>query len=200
MYKNGIKRLMDFIGALILSPIVLVICAVVGPFIYHEDRGPIFYKAKRRGLMGKPFEMYKFRSMKVNAPDIRNADNSTFNSTSDPRVTKVGRVLRKTSVDELPQIFNVLKGDMSFIGPRPVTVDRKYDELDDIRKARLEVRPGITGYSQAYYRNSISQDQKLKLDADYASNVSFALDAKIFFKTIETVALHKNIYNKGNKK
>lgn len=198
IYKKYVKRILDFTGSLILSPIVGVICLVCWPFIYAEDQGPIFYKAKRRGRGGKPFEMYKLRSMKVDAPDIRNADNSTFNSTTDPRVTKVGRIMRKTSIDELPQILNVLKGDMSFIGPRPVTVDKKYEELDEVRKIRLTVRPGITGYSQAYYRNSISQNEKLKLDAKYAKNVSFILDAKIFFKTIKTVVMHKDIYNKTN--
>lgn len=198
IYKKYVKRTLDFTGSLILTPIVGAVCLVCGPFIYAEDHGPVFYKAKRRGIGGKPFEMYKLRSMKVNAPDIRNADDSTFNSTTDIRVTKIGRILRKTSIDELPQIFNVLKGDMSFIGPRPVTVDKNYEELDAVRKMRLTVRPGITGYSQAYYRNSISQDEKLKLDAKYAENVSFTLDTKIFFKTIETVVMHKNIYNKTN--
>ena len=198
IYKKYIKRALDFTGSLILTPFVGAVCLACGPFIYAEDHGPVFYKAKRRGVGGKPFEMYKLRSMKVNAPDIRNADDSTFNSTTDPRVTKVGRILRKTSIDELPQIFNVLKGDMSFIGPRPVTVDKKYDDLDDVRKKGLTVRPGITGYSQAYYRNSISQDEKLKLDAKYAEDVSFILDTNIFFKTIETVVMHKNIYNKTN--
>ena len=199
IYSKYIKRGMDFIGALILSPLILIITILVGPVIYLEDRGSIFYKAKRRGVKGKIFEMYKFRSMKMNAPDIRNADNSTFNSPDDPRITRTGKILRKTSIDELPQIFNILKGDMSFIGPRPITINRPLEEYDEKRKVRLLVRPGITGYSQAYYRNSISQEEKLEHDAEYAQNVTFLGDVKIIFKTIQTVLLRKNIYiNKDN--
>lgn len=196
MYNKVFKRWFDFIGALILSPFILLVCAIVGPFIYFEDKGSIFYKAKRRGVNGSIFEMYKLRSMKMNAPDIRNADNSTYNSPDDPRITKIGKLLRKTSVDELPQIFNVLKGDMSFIGPRPITINRPLEEYDEKRRVRLTVRPGITGYSQAYYRNSITQEEKLEHDAEYAKKVSFILDVKIFFKTIETILLRKNIYIK----
>lgn len=196
MYNKIFKRCFDFVGALLLSPFVLLLCAVVGPFIYLEDKGSIFYKAKRRGVDGTIFEMYKFRSMKVNAPDIRNADNSTYNSPDDPRITKVGKLIRKTSIDELPQIFNVLKGDMSFIGPRPTTTDKPLELYDQKRFDRLKVRPGITGYSQAYFRNSIDQETRFEYDAQYAQNVTFCGDVKIFFKSIETVLLRKNVYNK----
>ena len=194
MYKNYVKRLLDLLGALMLLPIVCLLIVLVGPLIYMEDHGSIFYKAKRRGFHGQVFVMIKFRSMKMNAPDIRNSDNSTYNSPDDPRLTRIGRFLRKTSLDELPQIVNILRGDMSFIGPRPVTVDKSLAELDEVRRKRIEVRPGITGFTQAYYRNSISQDLKLKYDAEYANNVSFIKDLKIFFKTIETVLRRKNIY------
>lgn len=194
LYKKYFKRAFDFIGALILTPFILIICLIVGPFIYLEDKGSIFYRAKRRGVNGEIFEMFKFRSMKMNAPDIRNADNSTYNAPDDPRITKIGKILRKTSIDELPQIFNILIGDMSFIGPRPITIDRPLEDYDEKRRIRLRVRPGITGYSQAYFRNSISQEEKLQYDAEYAQNVTFIGDIKIFFKTIETVLLRKNIY------
>ena len=194
LYKKYFKRAFDFIGALILTPFILIICLIVGPFIYLEDKGSIFYRAKRRGVNGEIFEMFKFRSMKMNAPDIRNADNSTYNAPDDPRITKIGKILRKTSIDELPQIFNILIGDMSFIGPRPITIDRPLEDYDEQRRIRLRVRPGITGYSQAYFRNSISQEEKLQYDAEYAQNVTFIGDIKIFFKTIETVLLRKNIY------
>ena len=117
----------------------------------------------------------------------------------DPRITKVGRFIRKTSIDELPQFFNVLIGDMSFIGPRPVTTDRPLEEYDEKRKIRLEVRPGITGYSQAYFRNSISNEEKLEKDAFYARNVTFGGDLKIIFATVNTVVFRKNIYNKKNR-
>lgn len=195
MYRKCVKRWMDVLFSLILSPLVLLICAIVAPFIYFEDRGSIFYKAMRRGLNGSVFEMYKLRSMKINAPDIRNADNSTYNSPTDPRITRTGKIIRKLSIDELPQVFNILKGDMSFIGPRPVTINRPVEEYDDKRKIRLTVRPGITGYQQAYYRNSITQEEKFEMDAEYAQNLSFLFDFKIFFKTLQTVLMRKNIYN-----
>lgn len=200
MYMHYIKRALDLIISIIALPFVLLIIVIIGPVIWMEDHGTIFYRAKRRGLNGKIFNMYKLRSMKMNAPDIRNADNSTYNSPDDPRITHIGKVLRKTSIDEVTQIFNVIKGDMSIIGPRPVTIDRPLSEYDEKRKIRLRVRPGITGYTQAYYRNSIPQEEKLAMDAKYAMNVTFIEDVKIFFKTIETVVLRKNIYtNKTNK-
>ncbi|MBQ8006333.1 MAG: sugar transferase [Lachnospiraceae bacterium] len=194
MYKNCMKRLLDLIGSIILLPVVCLVVIVFAPFIYFEDRGSIFYLAKRRGLNGKIFNMFKLRSMSMNAPDIRNKDNSTYNAPDDPRVTRIGRLMRKTSVDELPQVFNIIKGDMSFIGPRPITTDKPMSEYDEKRRIRLTVRPGITGYSQAYYRNAISQEEKLQNDAWYAQHVSFPLDVKIFFKTIQTVLLRKNVY------
>ncbi len=196
MYLKCIKPLFDFLGALILSPIVCVVIIIFGPIIWFEDRGSFFYLAKRRGKYGCIFNMFKLRSMKMNAPDIRNTDNSTYNSPTDPRVTKIGRFLRKTSLDELPQIFNILKGDMSFIGPRPITIERRLEDYDQKRKDRLSVRPGITGLSQAYFRNNISSEEKLQIDAEYAKNVTFIGDIKILFKTVETVVRRKNIYNK----
>lgn len=198
MYRKCVKRWIDVLASLILCPLVLLICVIVAPFIYFEDKGSIFYKAKRRGLNGIIFEMYKLRSMKMNAPDIRNEDNSTYNSPTDSRITRTGKTIRKLSIDELPQVFNILKGDMSFIGPRPVTINKPLEEYDDKRRIRLTVRPGITGYQQAYYRNSITQEEKFEMDAEYAQNVSFFLDLKIFFKTIQTVMLRKNIYNTEN--
>lgn len=194
IYNKVIKRILDLILALIALPFVLIICLVFGALIYLEDKGDIFYIAKRRGQNGSIFGMYKLRSMKMNAPDIRNQDNSTFNSENDPRVTKIGKILRKTSVDELPQVFNILKGDMSWIGPRPITINRPLSEYDQKRIDRLKVKPGITGYAQAYFRNNISQEEKLQLDADYAKDISFLLDLKIVFKTIEIVLLQKNVY------
>ena len=113
---NKVKRVIDFCISLI---IVLLLLVIVGIAIKLEDRGPIFYMGERIGYHGKIFKMFKFRSMKVNAPDLRYADGSTYNSEDDPRVTKVGRFLRKTSIDEIPQLLNVLIGDMALIGPRP---------------------------------------------------------------------------------
>lgn len=196
MYKRYFKRVLDILGSLLIMPFVFFIILVIAPFIYLEDKGSIFYVALRRGRYGKIFKMYKLRSMKMNAPDIRNEDNSTYNAPDDPRITKIGKLIRKTSIDELPQFINVLIGDMSFIGPRPVTIDRPLEDYDEKRLRRLDVRPGITGYSQAYFRNSISSEKKLEYDAYYAQNVTFKGDIKILFATIKTVLFRTNIYNK----
>ena len=146
--------------------------------------------------------MYKFRSMKVNSPNIKNADGSTYNGDDDPRVTKFGRFLRKTSLDETPQIINVLLGHMSIIGPRAhLTTNYKgYEFLDEPHKRRIDVRPGITGYSQAYFRNSITSEEKIKNDVYYVENLSFAMDVKVFFKTISSVLKRENVYVKYDAK
>ena len=195
MYKKYFKRLFDIILSLILLPFILLVIIIVGPIIYINNPGPIFYNAPRKGRWCKQFNMFKFRSMYVNSPDLRNSDGSTFNSDRDPRVTKIGHILRKYSIDELPQLLNVLKGDMSFVGPRPNlnSYNLNYSELPEVLKKRYSVRPGITGYSQAYYRNSIPQEEKYRLDAWYADNVTFALDLKILFQTFLSVVQHKNI-------
>lgn len=192
MYRVFFKRCIDFVFSLIALPIVLIFIIIMGPIIWFEDKGPIFYAGKRIGYKGKPFGMLKFRSMKVNAPDIRLEDGSTYNGDDDPRVTKVGKFLRKTSLDEIPQFLNVLVGQMSLIGIRPDPLDwlEKYDEHE---RVILTVKPGITGYNQAYYRNSADGELKLKNDVYYAEHISFWLDVKIFFKTIKTVLLRENI-------
>lgn len=202
MYRRYIKRILDFVFALFALPLILIVCVIFGPIIWLEDRGTVFYRAKRRGMKGKFFFMYKLRSMKMNAPDIRNKNNSTFNSASDPRVTKIGKLIRKTSIDELPQVFNVLKGDMSFIGPRAtIPVEgMSYDDLNEVQKKRLGVRPGITGYGQALYRNSIGKEKKQELDCYYVDHVSFILDLKIIFWTAKTVLLRKNIYTNADER
>lgn len=194
MYEHFFKRLIDLVLALIALPFVLLAIVIMAPIIYINDPGPIFYNALRRGRKGKNFRMMKFRSMYVNSPDLRNADGSTFNSSKDPRVTKVGRFMRKMSIDEIPQLLNVLKGDMSFIGPRPALVSVPYDELEGNAKKRLDVRPGITGYSQAYYRNSIGLEEKFKYDCYYVDHISFIMDVKIIIKTVMSVIKSENIY------
>lgn len=196
MYKDFGKRFLDILISLIGLPFFAVFFVIFAPLIKLTDRGPVFYNAERLGRKGKVYKMYKFRSMRVNAPDIRNRDGSTYNGDNDPRVTKVGRILRKTSIDETPQILNVLKGNMSIIGPRPFVTTHYYgyDKLDAKMRKRLEVRPGITGYSQAYFRNSISQDEKIENDCYYVDHVSFLLDLKIFFQTVKSVLKHENVY------
>ena len=193
IYQLGIKRAFDIVACLIALPFLLIILIPVAIAIKIEDHGPVFYRSSRLGVGFKEFGMLKFRSMKVNAPDLRNDDGSTFNSDKDPRVTKVGHFLRETSIDELPQILNILKGDMSIISPRPGDIESKDTYADD-EKDKLLIRPGITGYTQAYYRNNLGVREKRLYDAWYAHNVSLLLDLKIFFKTISTVLKRENIY------
>lgn len=195
MYKHFIKRLIDIIGSIVLLPIVLLVIIIFAPIIWLTDRGPVFFNGERVGRNFKIFKMFKLRSMYVNAPDIRNEDGSTFNSENDPRVTPIGRFLRKTSLDELPQFLNVLIGDMSFIGPRPATKLIFEEQLDDTMKKHFHVNPGVTGYTQAYLRNAIEKKQRYEMDAYYADNLSFSLDMKIVFKTISMVLRSKNIYH-----
>ena len=194
MYRHFFKRAIDIIGALILLPFVLLEIIILAPLIWFTDKGPVFYNANRVGKDYKPFKMFKLRSMYVNSPDLKNADGSTFNSDNDPRVTPIGRFIRKTSLDEIPQFLNILLGDMSFIGPRPkLWSDKKFEDLDDNRRKSYLVKPGITGYAQAYYRNSITQDEKFKWDAYYADHISFWMDVKIVWQTFVAVIARKNI-------
>lgn len=199
MYKCFFKRLIDIVGSLCICPFVVLEIVILAPLIYFTDRGPIFFNGQRVGKGGKIFKMFKLRSMYINSKDIRNADGSTFNSDNDPRVTPIGRFIRKTSLDEFPQFFNVLIGDMSLVGPRPSLTTTPYSEYSEVRKKRVSICPGVTGYSQAYYRNSIGQDEKFKYDAYYADNVTFWMDIKVLFKTFWTVIANKNI-NTGEQK
>lgn len=194
MYYLFFKRLLDIIMALLALPFLFLIFLFIAPIIITTDKGPIFYNANRMGKHGKRFTMFKLRSMKMNAPDLRNPDGSTFNSEDDPRVTTTGKFIRKTSIDELPQILNVLIGDMSFVGPRPTLDTLDYESLDASIKKRFNVRPGITGYTQAYYRNSIGQEEKFRYDAWYVDNISFNLDIKVLIKTFISVVNRENIY------
>lgn len=201
MYEKCMKRIIDICIAILFIPFYILIFIIIAPIIYFDDKGSVFYNAERLGKNGKIFKMYKFRTMKINSEDIRNEDGSTYNGESDPRVTKIGRVLRKTSIDEIPQILNVLKGDMSLVGPRPDLPEHiKQYKGNETRK--LEVRPGITGYNQAYYRNSIEWKERIKNDVYYIDNISFIMDAKIILKTILTVFKREGVYiiKEGNKK
>lgn len=193
VYVVVVKRIFDIIIGICALPFLMIISAVVGLAIKIEDRGPIFYKAKRIGKNSKIFNMYKFRSMIVDAPNWTNADGSSYNSANDARVTKVGRFIRKTSIDEIPQFFNILIGNMTLIGPRASGADALDTYLED-EVAKMDVKPGITGYTQAYYRNNLGVRDKRLYDAWYAHNVSLWLDIKIFFKTIATVLKRENVY------
>ncbi len=193
MYKRFLKRTIDLIIALLALPAWLIILFIIGPVIYFQDKGSIFYNAPRLGKDGKVFKMYKFRSMKINAPDIRNKDGSTFNSEDDPRLTAIGRFIRKTSLDEVPQLLNVIKGDMSIIGPRPDLPEHQAMYVgNEIRK--LEVRPGVTGYNQAYFRNTIPWKRRIQNDIYYIDNISCWFDIKIFFRTIASILKRESVY------
>ena len=193
LYQIVVKRIADILLCIMILPFVLLITIPIAVAIKSEDGGPVFYKSRRLGKEFMEFDMLKFRSMRVNAPDLRNDDGSTYNSPTDSRVTRVGYFLRKTSLDELPQFFNVLLGHMSILGPRPGDVESK-DTYEEDEKDKMLVRPGISGYAQAYYRNSICVREKRLYDAWYAHNVSLWLDVKIFIKTVITVLKKDNVY------
>jgi len=158
-----------------------------------DDGGPVFYYASRIGKGGRIFKMFKFRSMKVNAPDLRMEDGSTYNAADDPRVTKVGKFLRSTSLDEIPQLLNVFLGDMALIGPRP---DSAFylEHYTDEERVILTVRPGISGWNQAVNRNSVGTKEKLQNDIYYVNHLSFCFDLKIIWMTLKGVIAHKDVY------
>lgn len=197
MYQHVFKRLLDIvIGVIALVPVCLVIL-IFGIAIKLEDGGPVFYNAPRVGKDGRDFIMYKLRSMRVNAPDLVMEDGSTYNGADDPRMTKVGALLRKTSLDELPQFLNVLKGDMSVVGPRP-DLRRETELYTGEEGLKLTVKPGITGYAAVMGRNSLPWHDRLALDVYYVKHISFALDAKVFFRTFATVFKQEGIYVEGD--
>lgn len=193
MYKNFFKRVFDFLIALIALPFVLFVCLCIWIAIKCDDGGPLFHMASRIGKDGRIFKMYKFRSMIENAPDLRMADGSTYNAADDPRVTKVGKFLRRTSIDEIPQLLNVLCGDMALIGPRP---DSAFylEHYTPEERVILTVRPGITGWNQAINRNSVGTKEKLQADIYYVEHLDFLFDIKVLWLTIKTVLLHKDVY------
>lgn len=193
MYRNYYKRLFDLIFAAIALPFWLIILLVIGPIIYFQDKGSIFYNAPRLGKDGKVFKMYKFRSMKVNAPDLRNEDGSTFNAEDDPRLTSIGKFIRKTSLDETPQLLNIIKGDMSIIGPRPDLPEHmNMYEGNEVRK--LEIKPGVTGFNQAYFRNTVPWKERIKNDIYYIDNLSCWMDVKVFIKTALSVLKREAVF------
>lgn len=177
MYKNITKRVCDFILALLLLVIAAIPMIIVAISIKLEDGGPVIYKSKRMGKGCKVFNTYKFRSMKVNRQELHS------NLSHEQMVTKVGKVIRKTSLDELPQLFNILKGEMSFIGPRP-WIPEYYEWFNDEQKRRSDVLPGISGLAQVKGRNGISIFKKIEYDLYYVDHISMWLDVKIVFETV----------------
>lgn len=192
-YARYGKRACDLAISTAALPVVGLVVAGCGLAIKREDGGPIFYNAPRVGQGGREFTMYKLRSMKVDAPDLVMEDGSTYNGADDPRMTKVGAFMRKTSLDELPQFLNVLKGDMSVVGPRP-DLKRETELYQGNEALKLTVKPGITGYAAVYGRNSLPWHERLALDVHYVRNLSFGLDAQVFLKTFATVLNQEGIY------
>ena len=184
-YCIYIKRFLDLIISILLIIILSPLYLVVSIIVFLDLGHPIIFKHQRPGYKKKIFELYKFRTM-----------NKNDYLTDEQRISKIGYFIRKFSLDELPQLFNVIKGDMSLIGPRPLLVEylNKYSINQLIR---FEVKPGITGYAQINGRNYLSWDEKFNLDIYYVKNMSFLLDMKIFFKTIPVVARSKNFRSHG---
>lgn len=193
IYKY-IKRIMDFslslIGLIVLSPVFLIIAIL----IKKESDGPVFFKHKRIGKNGKEIGIYKFRSMVPNAEDLikkftpeqMKEFKENFKLENDPRITKIGNFLRKTSLDELPQLINILKGELSIIGPRPV-IEEELEKYGNNKEKFLSVTPGLTGYWAANGRSDTTYEQRMMMELYYVDNMSFKLDVKIFFKTAISV-------------
>lgn len=177
MYKY-VKRILDLIIAITLFIIFLIPMIIISILIKLDSKGPVLFKQVRTGKNGKPFNLYKFRSMAV--------DNDVHDFSKQDNHTKVGDILRKTSLDELPQIINILKGEMSFIGPRSWITDY-YENMTEEQRHRNDVLPGITGLAQAKGRNNITIFDKINYDLEYVQNYSFMQDVKIVFLTIKTV-------------
>ena len=192
-YVHVVKRMLDIVISLLMMPFLLLFIVCFGLAIWLEDHGPVFYNAPRMGKGFVPFKMYKFRSMKVNAPDLVMEDGSTYNGPDDPRMTCVGAFMRKTSIDEIPQFLNVLKGDMSVIGPRP-DLERETELYEGNEADKLLMKPGITGWAAVSGRNAIQWHDRLKLDVEYVHNVSFGMDAKVFFRTFKTIFSQEGVY------
>jgi lipopolysaccharide/colanic/teichoic acid biosynthesis glycosyltransferase len=190
--RGLVPRLRDLLIAsallFVLSPVFLL-CAIA---VRRSSPGPIFFRQRRLGLHGRPFYLLKFRSMMDNAPDLRNPDGSAYTGGDDPRVTKIGRFLRQSSLDELPQLLNVLRGEMSLVGPRPDQEDqfRFYSETE---KRKLLVKPGLTGLAQISGRNNISWERRKALDVEYVERQSFWLDLSILARTVPYVLQRKDV-------
>ncbi len=196
MYKKIVKRLLD----IFMSAIILIICSlfmlVVMLLIKIDSPGPAVFKQERLGKNGRTFTMYKFRSMKQNS---EHTGSGVYSGKGDARVTKLGKILRVTSIDELPQLINIIKGDMSFIGPRPPLTYHpwKLEEYTDEQKRMFEICPGLTGWAQVHGRKNLEWNERIRLNVWYVDNVSFLLDIKIFFMTIGKVFTSADNQNTG---
>lgn len=193
------KRAFDLVVCLLCLPLILPLMAVIAVLIYIDNPGPVFFIQTRTGKGGRRFGMYKFRTMVTNADEMKQElaylnelSFPDFKITNDPRVTRVGKYLRKASLDEIPQVFNVLKGEMSLVGPRPTSFDANTYSL--WHTERLEVVPGITGLWQISGRSDVDFDERLRLDIEYLDHQSFWLDIQILYKTVATVWSGRGAY------
>ena len=199
-FNLALKRIVDIFGSLVGLVILLPLMIIIAILIKLTSEGPVIFKQERLGKNGRVFKIYKFRTMVVNAENI--GDGLTVKSESDSRITKVGRILRKTSLDELPQLFNVLVGHMSLVGPRPPVTYHPYNGYDnypDWAKKRFKMRPGITGLAQVKVRNSTTWDERIKVDNEYIDKFNIWLDIKILFMTIVKILNSESIYLKKEK-
>ena len=196
MYKHFFKRLFDFILAFLGIIILSIPMLIIAIAIKCDSKGPVIFKQERVGKKGKVFKIYKFRSMCVGAEQT---GSGVYSGKGDSRVTKVGKILRATSLDELPQFFNLLKGDMSLVGPRPPLTYHPWtwDEYTDEQKRMFDVRPGITGWAQVNGRKEVEWNKRIKLNVWYVDHVSLWLDIKILFKTVAKVFLNSDNENTG---
>lgn len=194
MLQLGIKRGMDVLFALLVLVVLSGVLLSISLAIKLDSKGPVLFKQERLGKNGKAFHIYKFRTMIVGA---ETKGRGIFQDENDDRITKVGKLLRMTSLDELPQLFNILKGEMSFIGPRPPLTYYPYpaDEYTDEQKIRFQFLPGMTGYAQVMGRNSLSWEEKIHYDVDYVDNYSLGLDVKIFILTIYKIMQREHVHH-----
>jgi len=195
-----VKRIMDVLCSVLAMIVLLPVFLITAVAIWIEDGGPVIYSQERNGINGKVFRMYKFRSMCRDAEKLHKnllksneADGPVFKMKRDPRVTKVGRILRRTSIDELPQLINILRGDMSIVGPRPI-VTYETERFNDYQKQRMAVKPGLTCYWQCRGRNDIPFDEWIELDLKYIKDECFWVDLKIVFKTVGIVLSGRGAY------
>ena len=195
-FYRAVKRFLDvtasFLGLVLLSPLLLAVSIL----IKIDSRGPVIFRQKRIGRNGKVFEIYKFRSMCVGA---EKTGSGVYSGKGDARVTRIGKILRATSIDELPQLLNILNGEMSFVGPRPPLTYHpwKYEEYTDFQKRMFEVRPGITGWAQVNGRKDVEWHKRIELNVWYVDHMSLLLDIKIMFMTAFKVLTNADNKNSG---
>ncbi len=196
MYQNGVKRVLDCAISLPALAVGAIPMGLVALAIKLDSPGPVLFKQDRIGKDGKVFQILKFRSMCEGA---EHTGSGVYSGKGDARVTRVGRILRATSIDELPQLWNILRGDMSLIGPRPPLTYHPwpYEEYTDEQKRMFEVRPGVTGWAQVHGRKDVEWHKRIELNVWYVDHVSFKLDAKIFFLTIFKVLTNADNENIG---